>query len=278
MLQAQLDIQMNNALADPNTPEESHGLTLHRLLVWTKEPRARLIMLVHLVEACQSLRGGALASVIHSFTLRGNTVLKAVAENILIKVCRPLYEMLMLWTFEGELRDPYGEFFVGLNMSVDVNSLWNDKYYERAAMVPVFFSEEQAHQVATTGKSICFLREICLDKSRIPGLTQIREQAEDRSGNILEDFDFNKLAQRFVVDSLLSLDWESIEQAYATASEYLLQVLLERYQVKTHLCALRQYLLLGQGDFVNYLMKLVELVVTLNFSCSNLNVIFLGRN
>ena len=31
-----------------------------------------------------------------------------------------------------------------------------------------------------------------------------------------------------------------------------------RYHVKVHLCALRQYLLLGQGDFVNYLMKLVE--------------------
>ena len=62
----------------------------------------------------------------------------------------------------------------------------------------------------------------------------------------------------FGLESLLSLDWESIEEAYTTASQYLLQVLLDRYHVKMHLCALRQYLLLGQGDFVNHLMKLVE--------------------
>lgn len=49
-------------------------------------------------------------------------------------------------------------------------------------MVPNFFSQEQGHQVATTGKSICFLREICQDKSPIPGLNQIRRTAEERSG------------------------------------------------------------------------------------------------
>ena len=37
----------------------------------------------------------------------------------------------MLWTFEGELRDPYGEFFIGVNLAIDAGSLWNDKYYER---------------------------------------------------------------------------------------------------------------------------------------------------
>jgi len=52
-------------------------------------------------------------------------------------------------------------------------------------MVPNFFSQEQAHQVATTGKSICFLREICLDKSPIPGLNQIRRTAEERSGTVI---------------------------------------------------------------------------------------------
>jgi gamma-tubulin complex component 3 len=88
----------------------------------------------------------------------------------------------MLWTFEGELRDPYGEFFIGVNLAVDPGSLWNDKYYERSIMVPNFFTQEQGHQVATTGKSICFLREICLDKSPIPGLNQIRRTAEERSG------------------------------------------------------------------------------------------------
>lgn len=54
--------------------------------------------------------------------------------------------------------------------------------YDRAVMVPNFFNKDQAHQVATTGKSICFLREICQDKSSVPGLNAIRRTAEERSG------------------------------------------------------------------------------------------------
>jgi gamma-tubulin complex component 3 len=239
---------------------ETQGLTFQRLLVWTKEPKARMKLLAALVEACHGQRGGALASVIHSFVLQGNATLKTVVLKILVQVCRPLYEMLMLWTFEGELRDPYGEFFIGVSLSVDAGSLWNDKYYERSVMVPNFFTQEQGHQVATTGKSICFLREICLDKSPIPGLNQIRRTAEERSGilkMIQQVILPHYLNVMFHLESLLSLDWESIEEAYSTASQYLLQVLLDRYHIKLHLCALRQYLLLGQGDFINHLMKLV---------------------
>ncbi|KAK4022422.1 hypothetical protein OUZ56_007889 [Daphnia magna] len=238
VLQSQMEV--HTIRSGDTVGVETQGLTFQRLLVWTKEPKARMKLLAALVEACHGQRGGALASVIHSFVLQGNATLKTVVLKILVQVCRPLYEMLMLWTFEGELRDPYGEFFIGVNLAVDPGSLWNDKYYERSAMVPNFFTQEQGHQVATTGKSICFLREICLDKSPIPGMNQIRRTAEERS------------------ESLLSLDWESIEEAYSTASQYLLQVLLDRYHIKLHLCALRQYLLLGQGDFVNHLMKLVE--------------------
>ena len=46
---------------------ETQGLTFQRLLVWTKEPKARMKLLAALVEACHGQRGGALASVIHSF-------------------------------------------------------------------------------------------------------------------------------------------------------------------------------------------------------------------
>ncbi len=125
-------------------------------------------------------------------------------------------------------------------------------------MVPSFFTKQQAHQIATTGKSICFLREICLDKSPIPGLSHIRRTTEERTGIRIASRIASFHNVDFVLESLLSLDWESIEEAYTTASQYLLQVLLDRYHVKMHLCALRQYLLLGQGDFVNHLMKLVE--------------------
>jgi len=123
---------MDGASGKSSTTEDDVcGLTFMRLLVWTKEPKARMRLLAAIVEACQGLRGGALASAIHTFVQQGNATLRAVVLKILVQVCRPLYEMLMLWTFEGELRDPYGEFFIGVNLAVDTGSLWNDKYYER---------------------------------------------------------------------------------------------------------------------------------------------------
>ena len=80
VLQSQLELQAGKPI------DSEDGLTFHRLLVWTKEPKARMSLLAALVEACQGQRGGALASVIHSFILQGNVTLKNVVLKILIQV------------------------------------------------------------------------------------------------------------------------------------------------------------------------------------------------
>lgn len=54
----------------------------------------------------------------------------------------------------------------------------------------------------------------------------------------------------------------SIESAHRTSSQYLLKVLYERYGLYDHLSALKQYLLLGQGDFVQYLMDSLGYIFT----------------
>ena len=86
VLQSQLDLQTKKGSSIDC--EGSPGLTLQRLLVWTKEPKARMKLLAALVEACQGQRGGALASTIHSFVLQGNLTLKSVILKILVQVTR----------------------------------------------------------------------------------------------------------------------------------------------------------------------------------------------
>ena len=84
VLQCQLESQTTKrALKDGDDPA---GLTFQRLLVWTKEPKARMKLLAAMVEACQGHRGGALASVIHSFVLQGNVTLREVVLKILVQV------------------------------------------------------------------------------------------------------------------------------------------------------------------------------------------------
>lgn len=49
----------------------------------------------------------------------------------------------------------------------------------------------------------------------------------------------------------------TINSAYSTASQRLLDILLEKFRLLDHLRALKDYMMLGQGDFVDHLMEAV---------------------
>ena len=55
-----------------------------------------------------------------------------------------------------------------------------------------------------------------------------------------------------------------MDTAYLETSRRVLDVLTTQYKFLDHLQALRRYLLLGQGDFIRYLMELLELVSVVN--------------
>lgn len=46
----------------------------------------------------------------------------------------------------------------------------------------------------------------------------------------------------------------SIDAAYSTASQRLFDVFLEKFKLLDHLSALKNYMMLGQGDFADQLM------------------------
>lgn len=62
--------------------------------------------------------------------------------------------MLKRWISEGELDDPYGEFFVAIDPSVTEEELWQRKYTLRADMLPPFISPELAQKVRATRKGM----------------------------------------------------------------------------------------------------------------------------
>lgn len=51
---------------------------------------------------------------------------------------------------------------------------------------------------------------------------------------------------------------ELINKAYREISKMVLQSLNENFKMLTHLEALRKYMLLGQGDFIHYLLEIIE--------------------
>jgi len=51
---------------------------------------------------------------------------------------------------------------------------------------------------------------------------------------------------------------EKIEEIYQNTSKRLLELIFTKYELMSHIESFRKYLLLGQGDFVQRLMDLIE--------------------
>lgn len=223
------------------------GMTFRRLRVWTVESFIRLKELAALVDICKGIKGGALASAVHSYLQHGDHYVRNLVKNVLAQVSVPIYGMVHRWIIDGELEDFYQEFFVAkrLEFSED-DDLWHEKYSFRKSMVPSFLSMNQASKIFSTGKSIDFLRQVCLDRTSLQGREAIRASLEKTS-----------------VESLFIQDHDGelqtlIDMAYREASRHVLNVMHTTYKLMDHLKAVRRYLLLGQGDFIRHFMDLLE--------------------
>jgi gamma-tubulin complex component 3 len=98
-------------------------LTLRRLWCWLQEPLERMRLLVSMCEVCLPLRGGALASAVYGFSRNGDAKAREACTSILRSVVAPLFSMIRVWMTEGELRDPFGEFFVCADSGVPLEEL-----------------------------------------------------------------------------------------------------------------------------------------------------------
>ena len=110
-----LESQIRIALAGAERGESilKSGVTLKRCVVWTREATMGLRLMSLIVEKTRGRKGGLLISKIHTFASdHGDPFVRAFAERILTQIARPFYDMLRHWIYEGELTDPYVEFFV----------------------------------------------------------------------------------------------------------------------------------------------------------------------
>ncbi|KAK1428801.1 hypothetical protein QVD17_17641 [Tagetes erecta] len=219
-------------------------LSLRRLSVWFAEPMVKMRLMAVLVDSCKDLKGGAMAGAIHMHAQHGDPLLHDFMKRLLRRVCSPLFEMVRSWVLEGELEDIFSEFFV-LGQSVKAESLWREGYRLHSAMLPSFISQSLARRILRTGKSINFLRVCCEDRSWADAATQAAAATgtTTRRGGL----GYGE------TDALESL----VTEAAKRIDKHLMDVVYNRYRFKEHCLAIKRYLLLGQGDFVQYLMDIV---------------------
>lgn len=219
-------------------------LSLRRLSVWFAEPMVKMRLMALLVDNCKVLKGGAMAGAIHMHAQHGDPIVHDFMKRLLRRVCSPLFEMVRSWVLEGELEDIFMEFFVS-GQPVKAESLWRDGYQLRAAMLPSFISQSLAHRILRTGKSINFLRVCCEDRSWADAA--IEAAAVTGTTTRRGGLGYGE------TDALESL----VTEAARRIDKHLMDVVYRQYKFKEHCMAIKRYLLLGQGDFVQYLMDIV---------------------
>ncbi|TFK75864.1 gamma-tubulin complex DGRIP91/SPC98 component [Pluteus cervinus] len=256
--------------------EGETGLTLRRLDVWVNEWRLRLRMMSVCVEGARETHGGALVNLIHGYTDNGDPFVRRFTDQLLEEVSKPFFATLHKWLFSGELYDPFLEFFVAVDVSMahlhyvhpsalsggifsppsdgafaglggDVDDisgiresglrLWENKYRFQKEMLPMFVGEAFGRKIFSTGKSLNFIRYSCHDSDWVA----TREKMSN-TGGALKYSDIHGLER-------------SIDAAYQIASQRLFEIFIDKFKLLDHLHALKNYLMLGHGDFAEQLME-----------------------
>ncbi|CAD7697869.1 unnamed protein product [Ostreobium quekettii] len=266
VLEAQLDNPMPTALdhgagendprghlSRPNSAGGGPGgpyLSLRRLAVWLAEPMRRMRLLGVIIDSTRDKSGGELAGAVYSYLHQGDPTTHAFTNRMLQRVRVPVLDMIKQWVFEGELYDPYGEFFVRdaaesleeEGGSAPLLDLWREGYRIDHAMLPAYISEPLARQILRAGKTINFLRERCQDGEWV----QERATEAQASGMVS--------AANGQMEGLQGL----VDGASASVDQRLLDILFQKYSFSQHCEAMKRYLLLGQGDFIQALMDLLR--------------------
>ncbi|XP_076756926.1 gamma-tubulin complex component 3 [Xylocopa sonorina] len=225
-----------------------YRVTLSHLHLWAYDPLETLKWLASIVKACQGQKGGALASAIYEFSNHGDASVKKLVKRILERVCDSLYNMLIRWIADGELDDPYREFFIETCADITGDRMWHEKYQVRNSMLPSFITKMQAKKILGTGKSINFLREVCKDFTPWQGkhTEMFKNFSEEHKVDVLFDMDPDGRLQTMM------------DTAYKETSTRVVEILTKQYHLIEHLHAIKGYLLLGQGHFIQHLMHLLE--------------------
>ena len=221
------------------------GVTLKRCVIWTRDATMGLRLMSLIVEESNQQRGGQLISLIHGFSSsHGDPFVGTFAERLLAHVTRPFYDMLRRWIYDGELTDPYKEFFVrepdpSSRPDVDPRrvaiSVWENKYQLDHAMAPSIISAEFAKKIFLIGKSLNFIRHNCGDSDWVVGYSK-------------------SASKELHYGDTAGLE-ASIDEEYRSTMSRLIHLMSEKYNLFTHLKAIKRYLLLSQGDFIALLME-----------------------
>eukprot|EP00474_Spongospora_subterranea_P005906 CRZ06364.1 hypothetical protein [Spongospora subterranea] len=195
--------------------------------------------LAMVAEVTRERSGGAIVSLIDQLNRHGDPYVAELLGTLVHAAATPLFEIMSRWATTGELEDLHGEFFIE-EIRADGSPLaalsWSDQFVLRPERVPTCITEALAQRIYNLGRSVGFIRRF-----------------GDRPKWALKD---NGNAVDIVYCDGIKLEG-TIDRLAQAIHKRLVRVVLDQHRVVDHLRAAKDYLLMGQGDFVQSLMDLV---------------------
>ncbi|KAJ1839027.1 Microtubule-nucleating Tub4p (gamma-tubulin) complex component, partial [Coemansia sp. RSA 2708] len=220
-------------------PGESQlGVTLRRMYCWTTEARQKLrLMATAIVKVQEGKGGGDVLSTISTLVDDGDPFIQAFAQQLLKTASAPFNHILVSWITDGELVDPYKEFFIR-EREGRRDMFWSEKYTVASDMIPVHINGEMTRKIFQIGRSLNFLRVACDDAQWVAeGGPRTQLTGDISDPRTLETF---------------------VYRSSSMVNERLMSVLRDKFGLVSHIEAIRRYLLFEQGDFALALMEVLE--------------------
>ena len=242
-------------------------LNLHRLLVSIHLPLSRLHLLASLCSSASTSHGGAFLSALYAHFHHGLSTHRALMIKLLRASCAPLFHFISQWIQHGQLHDPHSDFFIAADSSVPAARLWSDRYRLRRSMLPAFLSPQLGQQILVIGKSVNFIRLCCNDQGWEPAAADIdfsalfapTALAASSSSSSSASTPPTSTSPSHLSSSLSTSSVErDIARCAALTNAHLLSLMSTRYNFLLHAKALKSYLLLSQGDFIQLLLSLLH--------------------
>ena len=218
-------------------------LSLHRLRLYMERPLR--IMRACMTAAESSVHdqrtGGALVNGLVKLSYTGCPLEKEVLESLAHAAVRPILEAARAFLLDGVLDTTTGDVFI-TEISQDKESV---SYELAESQIPCYITPACAKHILDAGSAHVFLRSFSSE-----------DPWENSDGSSIE----NKLRNE-VNTAMASKNYIDLERVAETVSLWMgkrvLTVLREQHGLEKHLSALRRYMLLSQGDFIESLMDAV---------------------
>ncbi|EPY50524.1 gamma tubulin complex Spc98/GCP3 subunit Alp6 [Schizosaccharomyces cryophilus OY26] len=222
----------------------SQTVSIRRCIVWTNNSRLKFRILSSIVNSfLKEKNKKKLIHIVAQYSFHGDPIIHDLSKRVLMEITQPLHEMIANWVYKGELVDPFREFFV--NETDDISHthdrqgtgriVWKGKYHLEKELIPSFLSSPLVEKIFLIGKCLNFARYGCDDS----------EWTQDH---------YRKFAKKLSYTDSQSLKL-TIDMAYTQSTRHLVKLMEEKFHLSEHLNAIKKYILLGQGDFVAYLME-----------------------